>query len=97
MIIKMAVKYNGIEKYIFSDIYNFFLKYKDVPNEDYYWKCIKDESNILCAKYKNHPFARKMIVETILQLEHVITGRKLDGMNHDEWENKLEASHKIGW
>ena len=29
-----TTKYNGIEKYIFSDLYLFFLKYKDIPNDD---------------------------------------------------------------
>lgn len=85
----MAAKYTGIEKYMFSDIYNFFLKYKDIPNEEYYWEiCIKD-ANGLRFKYKDHPLARGMINLTMSQLEHKICNKPLDGLSHDEWEENL--------
>lgn len=92
----MATKYDGIERYMFADVYNFFLKYKDMPKSDNNWeKCIA-ESKLLAFKYKNHPLATSMIASTIVQLEHIINGRLQRGNTHDEWEKLLVASHTIG-
>ena len=92
----MASKYNGIERYVFADVYNFFLKYKDMNNTDSNWeKCIA-EGNLLAFKYKNHPLATSMISSTIVQIEHIVNGRLLRGNSHKEWEELLIASHIIG-
>ena len=93
----MAEKYCGIEKYIFADVYNLFLKYKDIPNEDYYWECLIKDADAIYAKYKSHPLVRSMVVATMTQLEHKISGRLKDGLNHAQWEEKLSHAHKIGW
>lgn len=93
----MAVKYNGIEKYIFGDVYNLFLKYKDVPDEDYYFECLINDVRILNFKYDNHPLVKELTVATMNQLEHVISKTLINGMNHDEIEDKLKIAHKIGW
>lgn len=93
----MAVKYNGIERYIFADIYNFFLKYKDVPNEEYYWECLMQESRIISFKYREHPMVRSLLVATIVQLEHVISGKPIEGRTHEQWEERLDIAHKMGW
>lgn len=93
----MAEKYSGIEKYIFADVYNLFLKYKDIPNEDYYWECLTDEARIINFKYKDHPLARAMVVATILQIEHKVSGRLREGLTHEQWEAKLDLAHKTGW
>ena len=92
----MAVKYEGIERYIFADVYNFYLKFKDMENTDANWeKCIS-ESKLLAFKYKNHPLATSMLASTTIQIEHSVNGRLLKGKSHDEWEQLLIASHKIG-
>ena len=89
--------YNGIERYIFADTYNLFLKYKDVDNNDFNWDmCIKDAEK-LNLKYKNHPLARRVIDATMAQLEHIICSKQSNGLSRDDWEKVLEASHKMGW
>lgn len=93
----MAIKYNGIEKYIFADVYNLFLKYKDVPNEDYYFECLMKDAQTLNFKYKNHPLSKSLIISTINQLEHVITGTPINGLTHEQIEEDLKIAHKIGW
>jgi len=88
----MAGKYLGIEKYIFSDVYNFFLKYKDMPNENICWEvCLKD-AEILYFKYKDHPFVRTMVTATISQIEHKVCNKPLLGLTHEEWEQNLEIA-----
>lgn len=90
-------KYTGIERYIFSDVYNFFLKYKDIPNEDYYWeKCLED-AQMIYFKYKNNPFARALVINTINQLEAKITGVMQDGFTYEQWETQLKSARKMGW
>lgn len=93
----MAVKYNGIEKFIFADVYNLFLKYKDVPNQDYYFECLVKDTKMLNFKYKNHPLAKSLIVETVTHLEKVILGKEINGHTREEWEEMLNLAHKIGW
>lgn len=85
-------KYLGIEKYIFADIYNFFLKYKDIPNEDYYWECLVQDSKILMFKYKNHPLCKDMLLATMEQLEHKIGCRPRKGLTHEQWEETLTVA-----
>ena len=93
----MSAPYYGIEKYIFADVYNFFLKYKDMPNEDYYWeKCIGD-AKLISFKYKEHRLARSMVNSIIEQLEHKICDKTYKGLLHEQWEKNLESVHKLGW
>lgn len=90
-------KYNGIERYIFADVYNFFLKYKDMPNEDYYWENCLNDSQMLYFKYKNNPFARAMLSSTINQLEAKITGKLQAGLTYEQWDEQLKLAKKMGW
>lgn len=82
-------KYNGIEKYIFSDMYLFFLKYKDIPNDEYYWNACLEDAKMLMFKWKNHPFAQGMLSQTLNQLEHVVSGRPLNELSREQWEETL--------
>ena len=83
-------KYNGIEKYIFSDLYLFFLKYKDIPDNDIYWETCISDARVLNFKWKNHPFARALIADTMSQLEHIIKHTTLDGYTREQWEVILQ-------
>lgn len=93
-------KYDGIERIIFSDIYNFFLKFKDVPDENYYWDILYNDAKILTFKFKDHPFATRMINDTIEQLTHVIKKTKISDtkgtktLSREEWERELEIAKK---
>ena len=93
----MGAPYAGIEKYIFADVYNFFLKYKDIPNEDYYWECCVNDAKILCFKYKEHRLARSMITSVLEQLEHKVGNKPYKGLSHEQWEENLNIAHKVGW
>lgn len=85
----MAEKYTGVEKYIFADVYNFFLKYKDVPNTDYHWTCCIGEAKLLNFKYKDYPLARHMVIDILEQLELKICGKVIGGYTYDQWEQVL--------
>ena len=88
----MAEKYTGIEKYMFSDAYNFFLKYKDMQNTDYYWElCIKD-ARTLYFKYADHPLIRGLVSSTMQQLSHKVNNTVLCGLTPDQWEEKLKVA-----
>lgn len=93
----MAEKYDGIERYIFADLYNFFLKYKDMPNTDYYWQICLDDAKVLRFKYMEHPVVTGMIAQVITQIEHKVTGRTLSNLSHEQWEEKLKLAKKMGW
>ena len=86
-----AVKYTGIEKYIWSDTYNFFLKHKDDANTDENWQELLREASVLTNKYHNHPLLRSILVNTILQIESRVAGRVLDNKTYRQWEAELEA------
>lgn len=90
----MAAKYEGIEKNIFSDVYLFFLKYKDMSNTDICWEVCLQDAKMLNFKYKDHPLARTMVSATLSQLEHIVNHKPLNGLTHDEWEKALEVAKK---
>lgn len=85
----MAQKYNGMEKYIFADVYNFFLKYKDIPNNDEYWNACRLDAQMLVEKYKMNYMAKEMMITTLHQLEHKICGTILSGYSYKQWEDLL--------
>lgn len=89
--------YNGIERFIFSDVYVFFTKYKDIRNEDFYWETLLNDAKILLFKYKNHPLARGLVASAIDQLEHVVNKTTLNGYTREQWEQILVEAHKFGW
>jgi hypothetical protein len=84
----LAEKYLGVEKYIFADVYNFFLKYKDIPDNDYYWQCCVNEAKQISMKYKNYPLAMNMINNVLEQLEFKRSSKNiiLGGNTYKEWE-----------
>lgn len=63
------VKYDGIEKYIFADVYNLFLKYKDIPDEEYYWNVFLEDYHILRFKYGDTRMVNSMLLAVMEQLE----------------------------
>lgn len=85
----MAEKYTGIEKYIFADAYNFFLKYVNVPNDDYYCECCVADAKMLIFKYKDYPLAFNMIMSIVEQLEFKHMNRTMSGMTYEEWEKYI--------
>lgn len=91
----MAEKYTGIEKYIFSDTYTFFLKYQNIPNEDYYWQCCAEDAKLLCFKYKDYPLARRMVMNVLEQLEFKICNRVMNGRTYQQWEEYLGDYKKL--
>lgn len=90
----MAV-YNGIEKYIFSDMYLFFLKYQGIPDEPYYWNCCEQDMKNLRFKYKNHAFAEMILDSTYSQLRHKVKNIPMHDStgtvvhSYDEWDKQL--------
>ena len=94
----MSQQYLGIERYIFADVYNFFLKYKDtMPNDDIQWEKCTIDAQKLRDKYKGHPLACNMIMNTLEQLEHKSCNIPAGGFVHEHWEQLLADSHKMGW
>ena len=93
----MGATYSGIEKYIFADVYNFFLKYKDIPNEDYYWECCVNDAKTLCFKYKDHRLVKSMVSSVLEQREHKAGNKSYKNLSHEQWEENLSDAHKIGW
>ena len=86
----MAVKYNGIEKYIWSDTYNFFLKHHNDSNTDESWNSLLEDARELSEKYNDHPLLRKILVQTIIQIESKVGGRYLDGKTYIQCEQELD-------
>jgi hypothetical protein len=93
----MAERYDGIERQMFSDAYLFFLKYKDMRNEDYYWECCIQDARILCFKYKNHQLIRDLLSATINQLEHKVSGKLMNGLTHEQWEVEVPKEQRIAF
>ena len=90
----MAEKYNGIERKLFADVYNFFLRYKDMPNEESTFDVIAKESSELAKTFCNHPFAIAMITATVTQLEHKIVGSETKGHSYVKWEEIIKHWEK---
>lgn len=91
-------KYAGIERVIFSDLYNFFLKFKDIPDEKYYWDVLNGDAKILKFKFKDHPFACGMVDLTVQQLTHIIKKTTVTDtrggktLTREQWEAELEVA-----
>ena len=82
----MGTKYTGIEKYIFTDTYNFFLKYKSMPNTDYAWElCVNDAKRIV-NKYGRHPLVRSIIDGILTDLEMIVANKNINGIDYYGYE-----------
>lgn len=80
-------KFNGIEKYVFADVYVFFTKYVDGDGSDTYWKNCVEEGRKLCKKYQDFKLCVDMIVATLSDLEFKISGNKdKTGRTYKDWE-----------
>ena len=90
----MAEKYNGIEKFIFSDIYILFLKYKDMENTDINWNNCINETESLNKKYKYHPLCVSMTLSITDQLSHIVGHSKLLGFSREQWEKAIQTNLK---
>lgn len=91
-------KYNGIERYIFADLYNFYLTYRCMPDLDMSWEACLAKADALNKKYKNHPLARAILTEIINLLDAEIHHKPIRSKNgieltHDNWEKLLSDSH----
>jgi neutral trehalase len=89
-------KYNGIERYIFADVYSLYLKYNTMENTDKAWETFIADGNKLLDKYQKHPLARVMVQAVVSQLEHQVGQKALYGLNHEQWEEVLAEQHKMG-
>ena len=79
-------KYTGVEKYIFSDVYNFFLKYRFTENNSETWECLLADAKVLAFKYHDYAFAQDLIKDTVGHLEFIICGTKIKQRTYNEWE-----------
>lgn len=85
----MAEKYMGMEKYIFTDTYNLFLKFKNMPDTEEHWKIVQADANMLVSKYKGNYLAQEMVLTVLEQLQHKICGNQLNGKTYKQWEKEL--------
>ena len=68
-----------MEKYIFSEVYTLFLKYKDMKGSDEEWEELMKEENLLRDKYRKVPLIREMLIAINDQIAYIV--------NHsDEYE-----------
>lgn len=94
----VAEKYLGIERYMFSDTYNLFLKYRDIKEYDENaWQMLADDANKLYDKYKNHPMARNLISATLENLEFKQCKRVIEGKTYKDYEVELKDVNSIGF
>jgi len=84
-----TTKYTGIEKYIFSDVYNFFLKYRFCENNSETWEHVIADAQILAFKYHDYVLAQDMLTATIGQLEFIICGTKIKQKTYEQWEETV--------
>lgn len=87
--------YTGIEKYIFADTYNFFIKYKDITGTDKEWEDCIARAEEIRIKYKDYPLARTILNEVL----HIIECEKNDlpikactglSLKHEQWEELIK-------
>lgn len=82
-------KYDGIEKYISSQTYLFFLNYCNGTDTDSYWDEVVDTGGKLCKEFDYHPMAVAFVGEYINQLEHKIGNKNRNGKTYRQWEQTL--------
>lgn len=67
----MSEKYIGMERFIFADAYNLFLKYKDMGDNDYCWERLIKEQEELYTKYNGCNMARDILNSVVAQIEMI--------------------------
>lgn len=85
----MARVYDGFERGMWADSYNFFLKYRDIPDNEYYWGLAVRDCTELCNKYHGHPVMVNIMNQTMLLLESKITNRPIGDFTYNQWNNVL--------
>jgi hypothetical protein len=90
----MTEKYTGVEKYIFSDVYTLFLRFKDMADTDIAWQAYLREADALCVKYKGNRLLREMISSITCQIEHRLRNTTVNGLTYDQWEKVIKGGIK---
>lgn len=94
----MAEKYSGVEKYIFADTYNLFIKYKDIHRkDDKAWERLISDATKIYHKYNNHPLVRHMVSAVIENIEFKSCERVIDGKTYCDYEKELKDVKNIGF
>lgn len=87
----MAIQYNGVERGIYVDTYNFLLKYINSTKETMNWEnAVKDVKEIN-EKYRYHPMCTQMVALCLNQLEYKFGGRKLADKTYEQWEEEING------
>lgn len=79
-------KFNGIEKFIFSDMYVILEKYVNCEDSYELWVKVIDECKMVCKRYDNHPLANDLAVAVMSDLEKRITKKEFKGKSLEYWE-----------
>lgn len=87
-------KYDGIERYIYSEVYLFFTRHVNDANTDENWTKIVEEAKILGIKYENHPLCVAMTVASVEQLENIICKGVVANKPIAYWNNLKERLKK---
>lgn len=70
----MAGKYEGIEKYIFADMYNALTTYITGDGSDVYWEYAVGRIRGLVEQYESHPLAIALGNAVLNELEFKMSG-----------------------
>ena len=89
-------KYEGFEKYLFTDTYNYFLKYQNMKLNDWnktdVLSNLERDCNSLVFKYKDNPYASMIVKCTFEQLFNYIVYGCEAATTREQWEEKLEIT-----
>ena len=78
----MSSNYIGMERFIFAEAYNLFLKYKDMDNTDYCWNELFKEQESFVERYHGNVMARDMMYCITSQMKY-----KLNNIEEYDREN----------
>lgn len=89
-------KYNGFEKYLFTDTYNYLLKYKSIRITDGVRQNVLENLERDCKslqfKYKDNPYAFMLVAATFEHLYNGIVYGMEGGICLADWEEKLQVA-----
>lgn len=89
----MTEVYSGIERFMFADAYNLFLKYRDMKDIDSEWEQLTVDISNLTMKYNQHRLIMCLTMAVAEQLTHKIENAPINGLSHEQWETVLKDSH----
>lgn len=61
---------------IYTDCWKLFRKYSEPNDTDEFWQQLIDESKLLHVKHGKTEFSKKLLVETITEIERIFKERK---------------------